>query len=196
MEGEERREARRRERVTARRRLRSVLWDICVRGEKRRRLRELPRENKWVGPVERWVDAVHANGADLVPRMKHAIRCMCTYVQVILRPQQKEREAREERERSKRRARWNICAMLVRIYREEKQQEMLEERRKAREGLVCANTRDAGRVTARGGVRYDETRRYAPRVQVHDTYRVKRWPRRDKCGPTLVVTLHYLWGIT
>ena len=86
--------------------------------------------------------------------------------------------------------------MFMRIYTEEKQQEMLEERRRAREGLVCANTRDAGRVTARGGVRYDETRRYAPRVQVNDTYRVKRWPRRDKCGPTLVVTLRYLCDIT
>ena len=73
-----------------------------------------------MGPVERWVDAAHANGADLVPRIKHAVRCMCTYIQVVQRPQRKEREAREERERRKRRARWNICAMLVRIHKEEK----------------------------------------------------------------------------
>ena len=86
--------------------------------------------------------------------------------------------------------------MLVRIYKEEKQRGVLEERRRMRAGLVCANTRDVGRVTARGGVVYDETRRNAPRIQVYDKYKVKRWPRRDKCGPTLVVTLHYLWGIT
>ena len=194
--GERRREARRRERAEARRKIRGVLWDIYIRREKRRQLAELPREDQWVGPVERWVDAVHEEGGDLAYRIKHAIRCMQMYVRVSLRPQRREREARVRKQEEKRRARWRICAMLVRIHKGEKQRGMLDERRRVRAGLVCANTRDVGRVTARGGVVYDETRRNAPRIQVHDKYKVKRWPRRDKCGPTLVVTLHYLWGIT
>ena len=146
--------------------------------------------------MERWVDEAHTEGGDLVHRITHAMRCMQTYVRVTLRPQRREREARVRRKDEKRRARWRICATLVRIYKEEKQRGILDERHRMRVGLVCANTRDAGRVTARGGVVYDETRRNAPRIQVHDKYKVKRWPRRDKCGPTLVVTLHYLWGIT
>ena len=100
------------------------------------------------------------------------------------------------REDEKQRARWRICAMLVRIHKGDKQRGMLEERRRMRVGLVCANTRDVGRVTARGGVVYDETRRNAPRIQVHDKYKVKRWPRRDKCGPTLVDLLHHMWDVT
>ena len=195
-EGERRREARQRERGAARRRIRGVLWDIYIRKEKRRQLTELPREDQWVGPVERWVDGVHEEGGDVVRRIMHAMQCMQAYVKIVLRPQRREREERVRRADAKRRARWRICAMLVRIYKEDKQRGILEERQRRRVGLVCANTRDVGRVTARGGVVYDETRRYAPRIQVYDKYKVKRWPRRDKCGPTLVVTLHYLWGIT
>ena len=119
-----------------------------------------------MGPVERWVDAAHVKGGDLVQRIVHAMRCMDMYVRIVIRPQKWEMEAGERRERNKRQARWRICAMLVRIDKDEKQRELLEARQLVRAGLVCANTRDAGRVTTRGGVNYDETRRSATRIQV------------------------------
>ena len=94
------------------------------------------------------------------------MRCMDMYVRIVIRPWKWEMEAEERRERNKRQARWRICAMLVRIYKDEKQRELLEARQLVMAGLVCANTRDAGRVTTRGGVNYDETRRSATRIQV------------------------------
>ena len=63
---------------------------IYIRREKRRQLKELPREDQWVGPVERWVDEAHTEGGDLVHRITHAMRCMQTYVRVTLRPQRRE----------------------------------------------------------------------------------------------------------
>ena len=92
--------------------------------------------------------------------------------------------------------RWRICAALVREYKQQKQQQVLDTRRRTREGLVCANTRNVGRLVPKGGITYDETRRHKAHIQVEDRYALRRWPRRDKCGPTLVNVLHHLWGIT
>ena len=107
-----------------------------------------------------------------------------------------EQRREAERREKKRKALWSICAALVREYKQRKQEQTLEDRKKRRLGRVCANTRNIGRLGPKGGVRYDETRRNRQRVQVEDMYILKRWPRRDKDGPTLVRTLHYLWGIT
>ena len=76
------------------------------------------------------------------------------------------------------------------------QQQMLQDRAHARIGLVCANTRNVNRLAPKGGVMYDETRRNKPRIKVDDLYTTHRWPRRDKCGPTLARLLQHAWGIT
>ena len=158
-----------------------------------------------VGEVETWVDAVHferesgdarAIGTGLEPRLVHAMRCLVVYVRVVVKRAKREHACDEERKERKRKALWNICALLVREYEQRRQDYILHTRKEARRGLVCAHTRNVGRLGPMKGVTHDETRRNRPRIQVVDVYKLKRWPRRDKDGPTMVRTLHYLWGIT
>ena len=118
------------------------------------------------------------------------------YICTVLRPaacEQKEEQLRVKQRRHKTWLKWSRIWML---YKQQRQQEMLSERAKAREGLVCAQTRNVGRLGPKGGVTYDETRRYRARIEDTVLYRTHRWPRRDKCGPTLVGLLHHTWGIT
>ena len=203
--GEARREERVRRRREARRRLRNILWGIYIRGAERARLRDMPFKDDTVGGVERWVDAVHfeggsgearAMGAGLEERLVHAMRCLAVYVRVVVKRMQREHEHNEECKERKRKALWNICALLVREYKQRIQDNLLNTRKETRCGLVCAHTRNVGRLGPMKGVRYDETRRNRPSIKVGDVYKLKRWPRRDKDGPTMVRMLHYLWGIT
>ena len=102
------------------------------------------------------------------------------YVRMVVRPVIRERE-REEMQRAKvKRARWRICALLVRSYRQSVQQDILSARAMSREGLVCAHTRYVGRITPKGGVVYDETRRNRTRIQISDVYKMRRWPWRER----------------
>ena len=171
------------------------------------RLRDMnmPNDTTSVGAVEGWADDVHteidtgeprAMTTGLVPRVVHGMRCMVVYVRTVLRYTQREQRVEAARRERRRKALWDICAMLVREYKQRKQEDTLEARKAARLGRVCAHTRNVGRLGPKGGVVYDETRRNRPRVQVGDRYTLKRWPRRDKHGPTLARILHYLWGIT
>ena len=170
---------------------------------------EMPTPEEWVGPVERWADEVHyedkgegegrvnhAMTTRLGDRVGHATKCLITYVAAVMRPAVYARKKEELHSKRVAGAKRRICAILVREYKQQKQQQLLDERARARGGLVCANTRNVSRLAPKGGVRYDETRRYRARIQIGDVYTLKRWPRRDKCGPTLVKVLHYLWGIT
>ena len=204
-EGEARREERARRRREARWRLRRILWGIYIRGEERARLRDMPFKDDTVGGVERWVDEVHfegeggearAMGTGLEDRLVHAMRCLVVYVRVVVKRMQREHARQQECTERRRRALWRICALLVREYRQRQQDYLLHSRKERRSGLVCAHTRNVGRLGPMKGVKYDETRRNRPSVKVGDVYKLKRWPRRDKDGPTLVGTLHYLWGIT
>ena len=135
---------------------------------------------------------------ELGGRILHATTCMVAYVRTVVQPMKRAREEEEVRCRGIERARWRICALLVRDLRQRKQQAVLDARKAkgARAGLVCANTRNVGRLAPRGGVVYNETRRNRERIQASEVYVLRRWPRRDKCGPTLARLLHYLWGIT
>ena len=160
-----------------------------------------------VGAVERWVDSVHyeEGSGDKEPcamtlalgnRVLHATKCMVMYVRMVVRPVIREREREEMRREKVKRARWRICALLVRSYRQSVQQDILSARAKSREGLVCAHTRYVGRIMPKGGVVYDETRRNRARIQISDVYKMRRWPWRDKCGPGLTQLVYYLWDIT
>ena len=173
------------------------------------RLRDMhmPEDTTSVGAVERWADDVHveddtgeprAMTEGLGPRMVHSMRCLVVYVRAVLRYAQCEQRVDAARRERKRKALWDICAILVREYnyKQMKQEETLRERKAARMGRVCAHTRNVGRLGPKGGVVYDETRRNRPRIQEENVYTLKRWPRRDKTGPTLARVLHYLWGVT
>lgn len=204
--GEQRKIARQSTRRDVRRRIGNILWNIYKNDEERERLRNL-KPLEWVGTIERWVDKVHYEDGDegrttyamttaVTTRILHAMKCMITYVRMVVRPALRVKELEVREEARLRHAKWRICALLVREYKQRKQTQMLEDRSKAREGLVCAHTRNVGRLAPKGGVVYDETRRNKARIQVGDMYTLRRWPRRDKCGPTLVNVLHHLWGIT
>ena len=147
-----------------------------------------------------WVDDVHgpdAHKGDLIKRrITHAILTLATYVRLVVRPRHAQRDDAAVRMKRRQHARWEVCAYLVRTYKNQKQQNTLDERADARRGLVCAHTRNVGRLTPKGDVTYDETKRYAARIRVDETYKTHRWPRRDKCGPTLARILQHVWGIT
>ena len=89
-----------------------------------------------------------------------------------------------------------MCISIVQIYKNDKHTGILTDRAAARDGLICAHTRNVGRLTPKGDVTYDETRRNKTRIRVDEIYKTHRWPRRDKCGPTLANLLHHIWGIT
>ena len=206
--GEQWRDERHERKRVARGKLRRVLWDIC-RGETKARVHRVIGEMGMVhvGAVERWVDRVHyveesgirehrAMTIELGPRILHATKCMVAYVRLAMHPVIREKEREEMRCAKIRMAKWRICALLVRSYRQSVQQGVLDARALSRAGLVCANTRYIGRIMPKGGVVYDETRRNRARIQASEVYNMKRWPRRDKCGPALTRLLYYLWDIT
>ena len=99
-----------------------------------------------------WVEEAHGDGHLTHHRIAHAMRCVVTYTRLVTRPIEHKKERRE-------RARWEICAMLVRIYKNEVQGNTLRERAKRRGEKVCAHTRNVGRLAPKGGVTYDETKR-------------------------------------
>ena len=167
----------------------------------------MPTLEERVGAVETWVDKVHYEDTEkgrvnhamqqsIGERVAHATKCLVAYVHMVMRHWERVRAHEAQQHKRVRHARWRICAMLVREYKQHKQQLVLEARKKARGELVCAHTRNVNRLAPKGGVVYDETRRNRARIQVGDVYTLRRWPRRDKCGPTLVKVLHHLWGIT
>ena len=126
----------------ARRRIQRRLWLIfrTQRGEAEGLSK--PRVKLTVGAVETWVDAVHEGETDIVERVKHAIRCLVVYIKGVHRPERRAKDlVQKEAEKGRResRARW---AMLMNVYKQAKQSEVLKERAAAREGLICANTRN------------------------------------------------------
>ena len=153
-----------------------------------------------IGCLETWVEAVHGRdaykGDILKKRIIHAMYTLMVYVRIVVRPKHAQQAAQAMRLAKKKHAKWRVCAHLMRVYKDQKQSSLLEERANARRGLICANTRNVGRLAPKGGVTYDETRRNKPRIREDEMYRTHRWPRRDKCGPTLAKLLHYIWGIT
>ena len=159
-----------------------------------------PRCEQTVGAVERWVDTVHARtegkGTNVQARVQHAMRCMIMYTRLVTRPRVAAKAVVMNEEKCRRHAKWLVCAVLVRIYKQNKQEAMLDSRVRQREGLVCASTRNVRRLAPKGGVTYDETRRHRAHIKDVDMYRTHRWPRRDKCGPTLVDLLHHMWDVT
>ena len=161
----------------------------------REALRKKHGTREWVGRVERWVDAAH-EGEHVAGRMVHGIRCLIVYCRWVHRKEVREKRRKEEVVRRKRHAWWPVLACAMRLYKQDKQQKILDDRLVQRRGLVCANTRNVGRLGPKGGVHYDETRRNKARIKDTEIYRTHRWPRRDKCGPTLVGVLYYVWGIT
>ena len=153
---------------------------------------EMPQDATTHGPIHAWTIQSYT----VVQRMLHSVKCIEQYIKWIAKPQMiVEQAAAEARNRIKL-AKWSICAYLVRVYKQCKQEQVLLDRADARRGLICAHTRNVGRLTPKNGVTYSDTRRYKPRIPDTEYYRLHRWPRRDKCGPTLAATLYYVWGIT
>ena len=95
-------------------------------------------------------------GAQLVKRIVHAIHAMRMYTIYVTRPAACVLNKKREAEKRKKHARWLICArlMCISIYKGDTQKETIQKRLREREGLVCAHTRDVGRVTPRGGGGY------------------------------------------
>ena len=133
----------------------------------------------------------------IVQGIVHAMKCLVVYIRLEIRVLQRRQEEEAKRLERKRRARWLLCAAIVREYKERKQRAILEERARQRDGRVCSRTRNVGRITPMKGVVYDETTRRGTRLPAHlmCTRKNNRWPLRDKCGPTLVRTLFHVWNI-
>ena len=183
----------------ARVRINCVLWEIyhdpVLRGLVATERYGEP-DTTTVHPIERWVDQVHHDIDDhIVPRIIHAMRCLISYVSLVTRPVQRRHAQQQQRARDIEKARRTLLkrAYSIPIYKNELQQEELRLRATRRLGLVCANTRQAGSIIRQS---YDESQRRGKRIESTEVYRLHRWPRRDKCGPTLVGLLYHIWGIT
>ena len=203
MELVERREKERSERkerlVSARRRVRRQLWMIFrVKREEADAIR-IPRRQWVVGGIERWVDSVHEEPMDegrVQNRIVHAMQCVVAYICMVFRPAAREQKAEQLQVKQRRHNAWLKWSRVWTLYKQQRQQAMLDARAKARAGLVCAQTRNVGRLGPKGGISYDETKRYRARIEETALYKTHRWPRRDKCGPTLVGLLYNMWDIT
>ena len=154
------------------------------------------KERTYEGALAAWVDGACKEERARVERLLHNMRCLAVYIRLIAKPEEEVRKDKDKKDGLRRKALWRICATLVRIYKQDKQQRILDERAKQREGKVCACTRNVDRLTPKGGVTYDETQRRGERIKQDEVYKVNRWPQRDKHGPTLVWILHHVWGIT
>ena len=137
------------DRRLAERRLRRQLWTVFrVRREALDELKGPIEVANWVGSIEQWVDRVHheVEGTDVDARVQHVMRCLLVYTRLVTRPMERKRgeEARELRRR--RHAKWLVCAALVRIYKQQRQEAELRCRAAGRVGLVCASTRNVGTV--------------------------------------------------
>ena len=115
------------------------------------------------------------------------------YIHTVARPAVKNREREAEGRHRIQEARQRLFKRAYSIYKNEIQLRTLAERAEQRKGLVCANTRQAPKITR---IRYDETARRGGRIAEQELYNMRRWARRDKCGPTLVDKLYHVWGIT
>jgi len=166
------------------------MWGIYY-DECHKEIRELQEAyNDKSSPILAWQWEGVTNN---VGRIKHAMRCLICYIKMVYRPSQL---AKQEYEMNKRKAKWNICAYLVRTHKQAKHEKVLEERANRRMGKICAHTRNINRLKPKGGVSYDETKRHQPHIKQHETYKTNKWPRRDKIGPTLLHLLHHAWDIT
>ena len=192
MELIERKEAHHAKKREARKRIGNILWGIYRDPHKRGLVEYTPttaHDKTRVGALEVWVEKARGD-EHLTHRITHAMRCVFTYTRLITRPIESKKERRA-------RARWEICAMLVRIYKDGKQRDMLRERAERRGERVCARTRNVGRLAPKGGVTYDETKRRGAYTKEDEMIRgLHRWPYRDKCGPAMVALLHHTWDIT
>jgi len=130
---------------------------------------------------------------DNVGRIKHGTRCLIQYIRMVYRPSRVAVQARHLRTRK---GRWNICAYLVRTYKQSVHEAELARRAQSRIGKICANTRNVQRLKPKGIISYDETDRHRPHIKITEIYKVNRWPRRDKIGPSLLTILHHVWDIT
>ena len=174
----------------ARIRLGQILWQIYYE-ECHTEIKQLQQDlDDRSSPILSWQWKGVENNVD---RLQHAMRCLIQYVRMVYRPS---RVAKHTQEVRTRKAKWNICAYLVRTHKQAQHEKTLAERVTLRAGKICAHTRNVQRLTPKGITSYDETRRHRPHIKQHETYKTNRWPRRDKIGPTLVHLLHKIWEIT
>ena len=110
-------------------------------------------------PVTAWVEDVHGRdahkGEKLKKRIIHAIATLHAYIRLVSKPADERKTKERQQQQKRQRAKWVIYAYLVRTYKNDKQQQMLEDRAMLRNGLICAHTRNVGRLTPKGDVSYD-----------------------------------------
>ena len=136
---------------------------------------------------------------EVTDRIVHAMRCVIQYNRWVYRRRQQQLEEEAKRVKKKAWHKWFVCGAIVRRYKEMKQSDLLEARAAQRQGLVCATTRNVGRLGPKKGVVYDETDRRGTRLKETEICKactVQRWPHRDKCGPTLAQILYRVWEVT
>ena len=173
-----------------------VAWlEYVMKNEEARREEKMNEEEKANGGEEQKVE--RRDEQEIVGDIIHAMKCLIMYIRLEVRVLQRQEDEKAKQLERRRRAKWLVCAAIVRAYKEQKQNTMLQERAQQREGRVCSRTRNVGRVTPMGGVVYDETTRRGKRLPAHLVckQRSNRWPLRDKCGPTLVRTLFHVWNV-
>ena len=82
------------------------------------------------------------------------MKCLEIYVKRISKPRQLAAAEVVALNARRKKAKWRICAYLVRLYKQDKQTAILTDRATHRAGLVSASTRNVGRLAPKKGVVY------------------------------------------
>ena len=114
----------------------------------------------------------------------HGIACCFAHIRLIQKPLREKTERQQCAQHKKTAARKKIATYLLKLHRQQLQQEAVQARLTHRQGKVSANTRT---IQATQRINYAEIRfRNKPSIRKDELYQMLRaWPRRDKIGPVL-----------
>ena len=114
----------------------------------------------------------------------HGMACCFAHIRLIQKPLKDKVEQQRSAQHKKTAARKKIATYLLKLHRQQVQQEAVQARLAHRQGKISANTR---MVQATLRINYAETRfRNKPSIRKEEIYPMLRaWPRRDKIGPVL-----------
>ena len=82
-------------------------------------------------PMKIWASQGKGKGHDAA-RVQHKMACTFKYIVYVVRPKLQAERLEEARARRVQKARWRICALLVREYKNNKQHDMLDKRKELR----------------------------------------------------------------
>ena len=120
----------------------------------------------------------------ITAEIKHGIASCFAHIRLIQKPAQERQRERTQRQQQKLAAYRRIATFLLKLHRQQQQQQMINERLAHRQGKISAHTRN---IYTTQRINYAERRyRNKPSIKKEEHYHTLRaWPHQDKLGPSL-----------